>query len=72
MPADQIKPGPGIVEPLMQQAIKRGLIANAALAHGGYDNLTEAITQRIEAQVLTQHDYLHRRIQVIASNVRAM
>lgn len=59
------------VEPLMQQAIKRGMIANAALAHGGYDNLTEAITQRIEAQVLAQHDYLHHRVQVIASNVRA-
>lgn len=58
------------LEPLMQAAIKRGIVANAALAHGGYDNLTPKILERLEPQVLAQHDYLRNRVEAIASNVR--
>lgn len=59
------------LEPLMQNAIKRGIIANTALAHGGYDNLTPKIIERAEAQVLAQHDFLRNRLEKVASNVRA-
>jgi hypothetical protein len=56
-------------EPLMQQAIRRGIIANAALAHGGYDNLTPDIKKRLEKQILEEHNYLRKRIIAVQKNV---
>lgn len=60
------------IEPLMQQAIKRGLLANTALAHGGYDKITPQILDRLEKQAREEFDFLHNRIQKIQSNVRSM
>ncbi len=58
------------LEPLMQGAIKRGILANTALAHGGYDNLTTAMIERAEKQTLEQFDYLRNRVLALQSRVR--